>query len=447
MALFRIATLAAGVVIALVSGPPDAVAAERATRAEAVILDLSRQARDILSQTDKPIRARESQLATSIGRHFHFTLISELVVGPDWADLPQHQRQEFLNLFRDFYLLSYGSQLGGYPDDDFTILTVEEKGARDAFVTTRLIRPKRDPVVVDWRLREVLGSPLIIDILINGTSVAISHREGFQPVLSSDGIEGLITLFQIRAERLNAETRGFAAGELFEQGRFAEAVAIWEDLAQKGNPEAQFNLSTMYAEGRGTEPDGAKADYWNNRALKAGYPPAQHNHALSLLAQKQEKAAVALLEKAARAGFAPSQYTLGKMYSYALGVREDPARAFEYIRLAANSGLPEAQYNLGKIYRDGYGTAADIEASFTWFERAAQQGHGKAQAKLAARYGSGEGIAHDDVEALKWAILATQEGEEDAAEWQKLYKGRMADADITRAELLAKEFKPNREEP
>ncbi|WP_301105858.1 ABC transporter substrate-binding protein [Sneathiella sp.] len=439
--------LKVGIVMALAAGPMQAAAGDRATRAEAVILELSQQAREILSQTDTPLQSRENHLTAVIGRHFHFTLISELVVGPGWTDLPQHQRQEFLNLFRDFYLNAYGSQLGGYPDDEFTILDVQEKGSRDAFVTTRLIRPKREPVVVDWRLREILGAPLIIDILINGTSVAISHREGFQPILASEGIGGLITLFQIRAERLNAETRGFAAGELFEQGRFAEAVTIWEDLAEKGNPEAQFNLSIMYAEGRGVEPDSAQAEYWNDRALKSGYPPAQHNHALTLLAKKEDAAAIALLEKSASADFAPSQYTLGKMYSYALGVAENPARAFEFIRLAASSGMPAAQYNLGKNYRDGYGTAADEDASFLWFERAARQGHGKAQAKLAARYGSGEGVTLDDVEALKWAILAANDGEGEGEDFQKLYKARMTEVDIARAEERAKNFKPEREEP
>ena len=429
----------------LTAGAMAAMTDDRGPRAQAVILELSENARRILSQTDKPLQSREKELTATIGPHFHFTLMSELVIGPGWTDLPQPQRQEFLNLFRDFYLHSYGRQFGGYPGDEFTILSVKEKGSRDAFVTTRLIRPKRDAVRVDWRLREVLGKPLIIDILINGTSVAISHREGFQPILAGEGIAGLITLFQIRAERLNAETRGVAAGELFEQGRFAEAVTIWEDLAKKGNPEVQFNLSIMYAEGRGVEPDGIKADYWNDRALKSGYPSAQHNHALTLLARKKEGAAIALLEKSAQADFAPSQYTLGKMYSYALGVTENPARAFEYIRLAALSGLPAAQYNLGKIYRDGYGTAADIGASFSWFERAARQGHGKAQAKLAARYGRGEGVAHDDVQALKWAILAARDGEEEGENFQKLYKGRMAEADITRAEILAQEFKPERE--
>jgi TPR repeat protein len=447
MAFIRLIVLGFASVYMLTAEPIIAAAEGRGPRAEAVILDLSETARRILSRSDKPLRSRERELIATIGQHFHFTLISELVIGPSWINLPQHQRQEFLTLFRDFYLHSYGSQLGGYPGDQFTILRVKEKGSRDTFVTTRLTRLERDAVVIDWRFREVMGKPLIIDILINGTSVAISHREGFQPVVAGEGIGGLIALFQIRAERLNAETRGFAAGELFEQGRFAEAVAIWEELAKKGNPEAQFNLSIMYADGRGVEPDSIQADYWNDRALKSGYPPAQHNHALGLLARKEEKAAIALLEKAANSGFAPSQYTLGKMYSYGLGVAETPARAFEFIRLAALSGLPEAQYNLGKIYRDGYGTTADEDASLTWFERAARQGHGKAQAKLAARYGRGEGVAHDDVEALKWAILAAGDGEGEGTDFEKLYKGRMTEADIARAEQLAANFKPEREAP
>ncbi|WP_161314967.1 ABC transporter substrate-binding protein [Sneathiella litorea] len=447
MTYCRIIVSTLGLCIALVIGATETLAGERAKRAESVIVNLSRQATEILSQTDKPLNSRETQLAATIGRHFHFTLIAELVVGPKWEGIPQHERQEFLNLFRDFYLDSYGSQLGGYPDDEFTILSVQEKGSRDVFVKARLIRAQREAVVVDWRLREVLGRSLIIDILINGASVAFSHRENFHPVLSNDGIGGLITLFKIRAERLKAETRGFAAGELFEQGRFAEAVSIWKELAQNGDPEAQFNLSIMYAEGRGVEPDSSKAEYWNNRAYKSAYPPALHNKALTLLADGEEKAAVTLLEKSARTNFAPSQYTLGKLYSYALGVAENPARSFEFIRLAAESGMAEAQYNLGKNYRDGYGTEVDIAESFSWFERAAKQGYGKAQAKLVTRHGNGEGVPRDDIEALKWAILAAKEGISEAAEWQKIYQSRMTKADVLRAEQLAKEFKPQREGP
>ncbi|MAZ02135.1 MAG: hypothetical protein CMN56_03260 [Sneathiella sp.] len=442
MGTFRRLTLALAL-SALTVGETVAQTDNRGARAEAAILAISEKAKSILSQRSKPLAEREKLLVATIGRNFHFTLIAELVIGPSWEKLPHDQRQEFLDLFRDFFLSSYGSQLGGYPDDRFVIQSVAEKGARDSFVRTTLTRPKRETITLDWRLREVLGRPLIIDLLINGTSVAISHRESFNLVLSSDGMEGLLTLFKIRAERLNAETRDFAAGEdLFEQGRFAEAVAIWEELARKGDAKAQYNLSVMYDQGRGVEPDSVTAHFWNKKARAANYPPAIHNHALTLLAAKEEAAAISLLEKSAENNFAPSQYTLGKMYSYGIGVKEDAARAFGYIRLAAEAGLPAAQYNLGKAYRDGYGTEADNVASVEWFEKSALQGHGRAQEKLATRYGKGEGVPQNDVEALKWAILAAREEIIEAAEWEKLYRSRMSKADITRAETLANNFKP-----
>ena len=443
MGTIRKMTLALGLG-ALALGWTAAVHADnRGARAEAAILSISEKAKSILSQPGKPLAERERHLIATIGRNFHFTLIAELVIGPGWEKLPHDQRQEFLDLFRDFFLSSYGSQLGGYPDDEFVILSVAEKGSRDAFVRTTLTRPKREKITLDWRIREVLGRPLIIDLLINGTSVAISHRESFNQVIASDGMEGLITLFKIRAERLDTETRDYAAGQdLFEQGRFADAVAIWEELARKGDPKAQYNLSVMYDQGRGVDPDSKAAEFWNKKARAANYAPAIHNHALTMLASKEEGAAIALLEKSAKNNFAPSQYTLGKMYSYGIGVKEDAPRAFDYIRQAAEAGLAPAQYNLGKAYRDGYGTEADNVASVEWFEKSARQGHGRAQEKLATRYGKGEGVPQNDVEALKWAILAAREDIVEAEEWEKLYRSRMSNADITRAETLANDFKP-----
>ena len=404
---------------------------------------MEERAKSILSQKGKSIAARENQLIQAIARNFYFTLIGELVIGPEWEGLPQDQRREFLDLFKDFFLHAYGSQLGGYPGDEFTVLSSEAKGEKDSFVATRLTRPNRQPVLIVWRFREVLGNPLIIDMTINGTSVALNHREGFHNVLANDGMPGLITLFKIRAERLSADTRGFEAGqELYEEGRFYEAFNLWQPLALAGDAKAQFNLSVMYAQGRGIEPDTAKAEYWNNKALKADYPPALHNHALSLLAQKENAEAIDLLHRAAEQAFVPSEYTLGQIYSYGIGVTENPAQAVKYVAMAARAGLAAAQYNLGKFYRDGYGVAADDAMSIDWFEKAALQGHAKAQDKLAARYEAGQGLPKDNVAALKWSILAGEGGVEEAASREKGLRTRMSATDIARAEILAREFKP-----
>ncbi|MCF8467344.1 MAG: ABC transporter substrate-binding protein [Sneathiella sp.] len=415
---------------------------ERAERARATLDAMEEQARSILSEKGKSIAARENRLIQAIGKNFYFTLIGELVVGPEWAGLPQEQRREFLDLFKDFFLQAYGSQLGGYPGDKFVVLSSEAKGSNDSFVATKLIRPNRQPVLIVWRFREILGNPLIIDMTINGTSVALSHREGFHNVLQNDGMPGLITLFKIRAERLSADTRGFETGqELYEEGRFYEAFNIWQPLAMAGDAKAQFNLSVLYAQGRGIEPDTTRAEYWNNKALKAGYPPALHNHALTLLAAKENAAAIDLLHRAAGQAFVPSEYTLGQIYSYGIGVTEDPAQAFKYVDMAAKAGFAAAQYNLGKFYRDGYGVGADDTMSIDWFEKAALQGHAKAQDKLAARFEAGKGLPKDNVAALKWSILAGEGGVEEAASREKGLRTRMSATDTAHAEILAREFK------
>jgi len=198
-------TVAAGLSFGLAAASN---AEDRSHRAEKLVNDLSLNAKDILSRKEKSLEERESHLIQSIGDNFHLVFIGEFVVGPDWGKMSEMQQEEFIELFQDFYLRAYSSQLGGYPEDELVIISTLKKGSKDSFVITELNRPKRQTVSIHWRIREFEDKPQIIDILIDGTSVAFSHREGFSKVLKNDGIEGLIDLLKIRAERLSAQPAG-----------------------------------------------------------------------------------------------------------------------------------------------------------------------------------------------------------------------------------------------
>ncbi|MEH6524947.1 MAG: tetratricopeptide repeat protein [Sneathiella sp.] len=229
--------------------------------------------------------------------------------------------------------------------------------------------------------------------------------------------------------------------KLYQQGRFVEAYEIWEPLAESGDAKAQFNLAVLYEQGRGVDPDSAKSAYWNNQAVEAEYPPALHNLALSLLAEKKNIEAIDYLRQAAEKDFAASQYTLGKIHQFGIGIPENQDLAFQYIEMAAESGLANAQYNLGKMYRDGYGVNVDDTVSAKWFEAAANQGYGKAQNSISSKYGMGQGVAKDNVQALKWAILAARNGIIGAIQKQEFFRARMNSDDISEAEALAENFK------
>ncbi len=249
-------------------------------------------------------------------------------------------------------------------------------------------------------------------------------------------------LLSFNTTALSSETEFDAGWELYQQGKFTRAIKVWEPLAEKGHAEAQFNLSIMHEQGRGVDADEVKAKYWSDKAVKSGYPPALHNRALVMLAQKNYSTAIDLLRTSASEDFPPSQYSLGKIYQAGIGLEENPVDAFKYIEMAAKNGFAKAQYNLGKMYRDGYGVAVDEKMSFDWYLKAAEQGYSQAQNKISARYGLGEGVSQSDILALKWAILAADGGIEGAVQKQEFFKSRMAQKDILTAEQLAKDFKP-----
>lgn len=92
--------------------------------------------------------------------------------------------------------------------------------------------------------------------------------------------------------------------------------------AQSGFHAAQYLLSQMYSEGRGTAADDAKA--------------------------------VAYLEKAAFLNYGEAQYALGFRYSKGRGVPQDDDMALKLYQMAASSGISGAAYNLALWYERAY---------------------------------------------------------------------------------------------
>lgn len=152
---------------------------------------------------------------------------------------------------------------------------------------------------------------------------------------------------------------------------YATAVRIWRPVAEKGDPDAQFNLGQAYRLGRGVPADPVAARGWFEKAAAQGYNKAQATLGLMLFQSGDQTGAMPWLAKAAAAGDARSQY----VYATALfngdnGPRDWP-NAYALMKRAADQGLPQAATSL--VEMDRMMPRADREKGLAIAQQAAPQ--------------------------------------------------------------------------
>ena len=129
-------------------------------------------------------------------------------------------------------------------------------------------------------------------------------------------------------------------------------------------------------------------------------------------------------------------------------LRGDYATALTEFRPLAQQGHAKAQFGLGLMYsQGGRGVPQDDAKALRWYRRAAEQGHAGAKFNLGFMYSKGRGGPLDYVQAHMWVNLAAAQGDENARKARDKLAEQMAPAQITEAQRLAREWKPDSDEP
>lgn len=117
----------------------------------------------------------------------------------------------------------------------------------------------------------------------------------------------------------------------------------------------------------------------------------------------------------------------------------DYATALKELHPLAEQGLAEAQFILGGMYLNGRGVPQDYDEAVKWFRLAAEKGNASAQADLGGMYATGKGVPQDSIMAHMWYNLGAANGFEKAGEWRDERAGFMTNADISKAQALARQ--------
>ena len=175
--------------------PPD--------EASKFVEDLGNRAVALFSNYSPSEAAKSEEEFRKIFREgFDFQLIGRFVLGRFWHSATPEQQAEYRKLFEDWVLNTYTRRIGAYRGETFKITGVHTIQDDDALVDTEIVRPDAPPIKAGWRVRSVDGQMKIIDVMVEGVSMALTQRQEFASVIQNKGLDGLLDELKERLAKL-----------------------------------------------------------------------------------------------------------------------------------------------------------------------------------------------------------------------------------------------------
>lgn len=202
------AMLATAPVHVLAAAPAPAVAPAPASQASAVVLDSSNRILSSLDSRRAEFKSNPAALKQFIksefNRSFDADYAARLVLGVHGRGAPAADVADFAAAMADNLTARYGSSLLDFN----TKLQVKVKsqaplpGGRGVRVSTQMLRAGKDPIPVDYLLRDVNGSWKVFDVMIEGISYVQAFKNQFDAPLSQKSIRQVAA--DLRAGKLSA---------------------------------------------------------------------------------------------------------------------------------------------------------------------------------------------------------------------------------------------------
>ena len=259
----------------------------------------------------------------------------------------------------------------------------------------------------------------IKELKSNTTYLLVLTENGGRPIISSTPDESLkIKEYPARDE--------FELGLSYLKGLnghkvdYDKAKNFLFPSADKGNGDAQYYLSLMYASGMGVDKNPQEAVRWLMKAADNMQIEALRELGKRYVdgrdIEKDEVLGTFMTSMAADRGNATAMNDMGYFYSKGIAYDQNKTEALRYYQMAADRGNVIAMSNVAKIYYNGDGIEQNLAKSAEYFEKAARLGDAQSQYNLGVLYEKGWGVEQNMKQAIKWWKRAAEQGHFGASE-------------------------------
>jgi phospholipid transport system substrate-binding protein len=157
-----------------------------------------------------PNEQRPAEFRRLFETDFDVPRIARFVFGRSWQMVSPDQQLQLLAMFEDYLIASYGDRLVDYANRGETpVVTGSRRVPGGAVVSSQVALARNPtqggrgaplaPITVDWRLVKHHHTYKIVDVIVDGVSMAVTQRLDFAGAIEREGGEPTALVSVLRA--------------------------------------------------------------------------------------------------------------------------------------------------------------------------------------------------------------------------------------------------------
>ncbi len=147
---------------------------------------------------------KRAALGPVIDRNVDVAKIARFCLGRFWASATPAQQTQYTTIFHQVLLNNIRGHLGEYRGVSYTMGGETPQGA-NTLVATVINRPNAPSANVQWVVDTSSGTPKVVDVVAEGTSLRLTQRSDYASYLSRHGNDISALLSALQQQLANAE--------------------------------------------------------------------------------------------------------------------------------------------------------------------------------------------------------------------------------------------------
>ena len=163
------------------------------------VMEITETAINTLTNKSVDQNKKEAQFGKLFDKNFDVPSISRFVLGKYWKQASLDQKKNFIKAFRNYIVKTYSSRFNEYSGEQLKLIDFENESNPKIFLVHTILERQDAPVIkVDWRIGKKKDRFVILDIIIEGISLAITQRSEFVSVIDQNegNIDKLISILK-----------------------------------------------------------------------------------------------------------------------------------------------------------------------------------------------------------------------------------------------------------